>query len=175
MIYGDRLSTDVTVRKLQYRVDTVIRVSTQRRRHNFIVLPPYFYFYTCSCCSSPFPGKALALRTDSNDTSSTSRVGLVQNSIGMSETNGVRTQTHTKPRTKTDAHENRQNKEPAEHIKDMATKPNRTRYVDKRSEHFSRKQSSNHQDENQIQIGRNRTPRQHGHTPHHIIAPRYHR
>ena len=66
MIYGDRLSTDVTVRKLQYRVDTVIRVSTQRKRHNFIVLPPYFYFYTCSCCSLPFPGKALALRTASN-------------------------------------------------------------------------------------------------------------
>ena len=62
----NRLSTDVTVRKLQYRVGTVIRVSTQRRRHNFIVLPPYFYSYTCSCCSSPFPGKALALRTDSN-------------------------------------------------------------------------------------------------------------
>ena len=51
---------------LQYRVDTVIRVSSQRRRHNFIGLPPYFYFYTCSCRSSPFPGKALALRTDSN-------------------------------------------------------------------------------------------------------------
>ena len=65
MIYGDRLRTDVTVRKLQYRVDTVIRVSTQRKRHNFISLPPY-YFYTCSCRSSPFPGKALALRTDSN-------------------------------------------------------------------------------------------------------------
>ena len=42
----ERLSTDVTVRKLQYRVDTVIRVSTQRKRHNFIVLPPYFYFFT---------------------------------------------------------------------------------------------------------------------------------
>ena len=67
MIYGDRLSTDVTVRKLQYRVDTVIRVSTQRKRHNFISLPPYFYFYTCSCRSSPLPGKALALRTDSNE------------------------------------------------------------------------------------------------------------
>jgi hypothetical protein len=36
MIYGDRLSTDVTVRKLQYRVGTVTRVSTQRRNHNFI-------------------------------------------------------------------------------------------------------------------------------------------
>ena len=61
-----RLSTDVTVRKLQYRVGTVIRVSTQRRRHNFIVIPPYFNFYTRSRSSSPFPGKALALRTDSN-------------------------------------------------------------------------------------------------------------
>ena len=58
------LSTDVTVRKLQYRVGTVIRVSTQRRSHNFIVLPLYFYFYTCSRCSAPFPGKALA--PDSN-------------------------------------------------------------------------------------------------------------
>ena len=56
----------MAVRKLQYRVGTVVRVSTQRRRRNFIVLPPYFYFYTCSCCSLPFPGKALALRTDSN-------------------------------------------------------------------------------------------------------------
>ena len=62
----DRLSTDVTVRKLQYRVGTVIRVSTRRRRHNFIVLPSNFYFYTCSRCSLPSPGKALALRTDSN-------------------------------------------------------------------------------------------------------------
>ena len=60
------LSTDVTVRKLQYRVGTVIRVSTQRRHHNFIVLLPYFYIYTCSRCSSPFPDKALALRTDSD-------------------------------------------------------------------------------------------------------------
>ena len=31
---AERLSTDVTVRKLQYRVDTVIRVSTQGKRHN---------------------------------------------------------------------------------------------------------------------------------------------
>ena len=31
-----RLSTDVTVRKQQYRIGTVTRVSTPRRMHNFI-------------------------------------------------------------------------------------------------------------------------------------------
>ena len=55
----------------------------------------------------------------------------------MSETNEVRTQTHTKPRTRTDAHENQQNKESAGHTEDMSTNPNRTRDVDNRCEHNS--------------------------------------
>ena len=36
MIYGDRFSTNVTVRKRPYRIGTVTRVSTQCSTHNFI-------------------------------------------------------------------------------------------------------------------------------------------
>jgi hypothetical protein len=62
----NRLITDVTVQELQYRVDTVKRVSAQRRIHNFIDYSLYSYFHTRSRFSSPRQGKTFVLRTDSN-------------------------------------------------------------------------------------------------------------